>query len=122
MRDWLRRAVTGLVFVAIAGAGPALAQSGIKPEALPPVGGAHAPVQPAPSAGPQQGQGQRPPRCAQQLANGCLGMQSSCQVACPGIWSTNPGAPAFTPTDRAGCMQRCATQYQRCMTQYGCYN
>ncbi|MBR0654219.1 hypothetical protein [Plastoroseomonas arctica] len=97
----------GVVFAILLGlAAPALAQG--KPEALPPAGAAPAP---APSG----------PRCAPPLANGCLGMQSSCQMACPGIWSTNPSAPAFTPTDRAGCMQRCLMQYNRCMTQYGCY-
>ncbi|MBR0645286.1 hypothetical protein [Plastoroseomonas hellenica] len=123
MLGWLRR--LGLALMLVAGAVPALAQGwGTKPEPLPPQGGSYAPAQPAPmapapSAGPQQGQ--RPQRCAPQLANGCLGMQSSCQVACPGTWSSNPAAPAFTPTDRAGCMQRCLTQYQRCMTQYGCW-
>jgi hypothetical protein len=47
-------------------------------------------------------------------------MQSTCQVACPPMWSTNPSAPAFTPTDRAGCMQRCFHQYLACQRQYGC--
>lgn len=97
----------GAVFAALlALVAPAFAQG--KPEPLPPVGAAPAPA----AAGP---------RCAPPLASGCLGMQSSCQVACPGIWSTNPAAPAFTPTDRAGCLQRCLTQYNRCMVQYGCY-
>jgi hypothetical protein len=41
-------------------------------------------------------------------------------MACPPLWSTNPSAPAFTTNDRAGCMQRCLTQYQACRTQYGC--
>lgn len=116
MLGLLRRAMLALALMA--GAMPALAQ---KPEPLPPAGGAYAPqaapVAPAPA--PQQGQ--RPQRCAQPLADGCLRMQSSCQVACPGVWSSNPNAPAFTPTDRAGCMQRCLTQYQRCMIQYNCY-
>jgi hypothetical protein len=47
-------------------------------------------------------------------------MQSSCQMACPPLWSTNPAAPAFTTNDRAGCMQRCLTQYLSCQRQYGC--
>jgi len=94
------------VFLAalLAFAAPALGQG--KPEPLPAPGSV-----PAPAA----------QRCAAPLANGCLGMQSSCQVACPGMWSTNPSAPAFTPTDRAGCLQRCNQQYNRCMVQYGCY-
>lgn len=121
MQGWLRR--LGLALMLIAGAVPALAQWSTKPEPLPPRGSSYAPQQapmaPAPSAGPQQGQ--RPQRCAQPLADGCMRMQSSCQMACPGIWSSNPSAPAFTPTDRAGCMQRCLTQYQRCMTQYSCW-
>ncbi|MBR0681748.1 hypothetical protein GXW74_14735 [Roseomonas eburnea] len=59
-------------------------------------------------------------RCAAPLAQGCMRMQASCQMACPGIWSTNPAAPAFTPTDRAGCMQRCFQQYLSCQRTYGC--
>lgn len=120
MLGWLRR--LGLALMLVAGAMPALAQWSTKPEPLPPRGNTYAPqpapMAPAPSPGPQ---GQRPQRCAPPLADGCQRMQSSCQMACPGIWSSNPNAPAFTPTDRAGCMQRCLTQYQGCMTQYGCW-
>jgi len=36
------------------------------------------------------------------------------------MWSTNPSAPAFTPTDRAGCLSRCGSQYRMCLIQYGC--
>jgi hypothetical protein len=105
MRGAILAALSGLFLAA-----SALAQ--VKPDPLPPAGAAVAPrVAPAPA-------GQR---CAPPLASGCLGMQSSCQLACPPMWSTNPSAPAFTPTDRAGCMQRCLTQYNRCMTQYDCY-
>lgn len=73
----------------------------------------------APSAQPGQPPATRA-RCAQPLMNGCMRMQSSCQMACPGMWSTNPSAPAFTPTDRAGCMARCGNQYRMCLIQYGC--
>ncbi|MBR0673290.1 hypothetical protein [Neoroseomonas soli] len=58
--------------------------------------------------------------CAAPLAQGCLRMQSSCQMACPPQWSTNPSAPAFTTNDRAGCMQRCFQQYLSCQRTYGC--
>lgn len=91
-------------------AAPALAQ-GLPTSKPPPLGAA---ASPAPTPG------EAPPRCAAQLANGCLAMQSSCQIACPPMWSMNPGAPAFTPTDRAGCMQRCSQQYLSCRRLYGC--
>lgn len=60
------------------------------------------------------------PVCAAPLANACLAQQSACQVACPGTWSMNPGAPAFTPTDRAGCMRRCMNDYLACRRRNGC--
>ena len=44
----------------------------------------------------------------------------SCQVACPPMWSMHPNAPAFTPTDRAGCMQRCFQAYLSCRRLHGC--
>lgn len=75
------------------------------------------PATAAPAEGPAPAAGGR---CAAPLAQGCLRMQSSCQMACPPMWSTNPSAPAFTPTDRAGCMQRCFHQYLACQRQYGC--
>lgn len=102
-----------LTLLALLAAAPALAQP--LPTTKPPPLGAGAP--PALAMPDQTGQA---PRCAAPLAQGCLRMQSSCQMACPPMWSTNPSAPAFTPNDRAGCMQRCLTQYLNCRTQYGC--
>jgi hypothetical protein len=96
-------------------AGPVLAQP--LPTAKPPplgAGAAAPPTMAAPGAAPQAA------RCAAPLAQGCLRMQSTCQLACPPMWSTNPSAPAFTPTDRAGCMQRCLQQHLACQRQYGC--
>ncbi len=102
-----------LAMLALLAAAPALAQPlpTMKP---PPLGAVPPPALAMPDRAAQA------PRCAAPLAQGCLRMQSSCQVACPPMWSTNPSAPAFTPTDRAGCMQRCLTQYLNCRTQYGC--
>jgi len=85
-------------------------------------------AKPDPMPGPSVTAPQAPPaqppatraRCAQPLMDGCMRMQSSCQMACPGMWSTNPSAPAFTPTDRAGCLSRCGSQYRMCLIQYGC--
>ncbi|SDB15437.1 hypothetical protein SAMN02927895_00531 [Belnapia rosea] len=100
-------------------AAPAQPDSGSKPPPLPPTGGAAGTVAPqAPAAPPADGR--NAPRCAQTLANGCLTQQSSCQIACPQQWSTNPSAPAFTPTDRAGCMGQCLQRYYACMRLYGC--
>lgn len=90
---------------------------GGKPAPLPPSPGVAAPMTPQ---GPQQQAPASRARCAQPLMDGCMRMQSSCQMACPGIWSRNPSAPAFTPTDRAGCMARCGSQYRMCLIQYGC--
>jgi hypothetical protein len=61
-----------------------------------------------------------PRSCAQPLRQGCEAQQASCRIACPPMWSTNPGAPAFTPTDRAGCTQRCFSRYLSCLQLYGC--
>ena len=109
----------------------AAAQPG-KPEALPPVGatpqfgGKPAPLPPEGGSGETvappapQGGGQALPRCPQPIANNCLTQQSSCQVACPPMWSTNPSAPAFTPTDRAGCMRQCQQRYLSCMRLFNC--
>ncbi|MBR0653024.1 hypothetical protein GXW78_25435 [Roseomonas terrae] len=99
---------------------PALGQ-GLPTAKPPPLGapGGAAPM-PVPMPAPGQAQGGAPGRCAAPLAAGCQRMQSSCQMACPPMWSTNPNAPAFTPTDRAGCMQRCFHQYLSCQRQYGC--
>lgn len=97
-------------------AAPAFGQ-GLPTRKPPPLGaGAPPPATTAPAPGPGAGG-----RCAAPLAAGCLRMQSSCQLACPPMWSTNPSAPAFTPTDRAGCMQRCFHQYLACQRQYGCF-
>lgn len=74
---------------------------------------------PPAAAAPQQAPVSRA-RCAQPLMEGCMRMQSSCQMACPGLWSRNPSAPAFAPTDRAGCLARCGSQHRMCMIQYGC--
>lgn len=74
----------------------------------------------AASPTPQQAPSSRA-RCAQPLMDGCMRMQSSCQMACPGLWSMNPSAPAFTPTDRAGCLARCGNQHRMCLIQYGCF-
>jgi len=61
-----------------------------------------------------------PASCPQPLRNGCEAQQASCRLACPPMWSTNPGAPAFTPTDRAGCTQQCFSRYLSCLNLYGC--
>lgn len=111
-----------LFLIALLLAAPALGQGwpSSKPPPLgAPDGGSQMPMPMAPGQGqaPQAGSAQR---CAAPLAAGCQRMQSSCQVACPPMWSTNPNAPAFTPTDRAGCMQRCFHQYLACQRQYGC--
>lgn len=105
----MRRTIS-LILVAMLLAGGAWAQGG-KPQAMPPQAGAPAAPQPAP---------QTRARCAQPLMDGCMRMQASCRMACPGIYSTNPSAPAFTPTDRAGCTARCGNQYRMCLIQYGC--
>jgi len=88
-----------------------------KPDPLP------GPSAVAPAPAPEAAPG-RPPasraRCAQPLMDGCMRMQSSCQMACPGLWSMNPSAPAFTPTDRASCLARCGNSYRMCLIQYGC--
>lgn len=79
---------------------------------------------PLPAPGVMTPAAQQPPasraRCAQPLMDGCMRMQSSCQMACPGLWSRNPAAPAFTPTDRAGCLARCGSSHRMCLIQYGC--
>jgi hypothetical protein len=95
-------------------AAPALAQG--LPTSKPPPLGATGHPPPATGAAPSAS----PQRCAAPLANGCLRMQASCQMACPPLWSMNPNAPAFTPTDRAGCMRRCQQQYFSCLRTYGC--
>lgn len=97
-------------------AAPALAQ-GLPMTKPPPLG---APMHQAPPSGPAPTQAETPPRCPAPLANACLAQQGSCQVACPPMWSMNPNAPAFTPTDRAGCMQRCFHQYLACRRLHGC--
>jgi hypothetical protein len=100
-------------------AAPFQPEFGAKPPPLPPTGSTGGTVAPqAPAAPPTTGQSA--PRCAQPLASGCLSQQSSCQLACPPQWSMNPGAPAFTPTDRAGCMSQCLQRYLSCMNLYGC--
>ncbi len=97
-------------------AGPVLSQG--LPTSKPPPLGATAQ---APSPAPQQGgSGPSAASCPAPLANGCLTQQSSCQMACPPMWSMNPNAPAFTPTDRAGCMQQCFQRYLACRRLYGC--
>lgn len=65
---------------------------------------------------PGAGRGQ----CAAPLRNGCEVQQSSCRLACPPTWSTNPGVPAFTPNDRAGCTNQCLNRYLACLRLYGC--
>jgi hypothetical protein len=87
-----------------------------------------APGAPRPLPGPAQVQPQggasQPPQqrasCAPPLRQGCEAQQASCRIACPPMWSTNPGAPAFTPNDRAGCTQQCLTRYLACLNLYGC--
>jgi hypothetical protein len=105
--------IRSLALLALLAAAPALAQPlpSMKP---PPLDAGAPPTLAMPDHAAQA------PRCAAPLAQGCLRMQSSCQMACPPMWSTNPSAPAFTPNDRAGCMQRCLTQYLSCQRQYGC--
>ena len=105
-----------VLFLLLLLAGPALGQP-LPVTKPPPLGAAVMP--PAETATPGTGEAGAQ-RCAAPLAQGCLRMQSTCQVACPPMWSTNPSAPAFTPTDRAGCMQRCFQQYLACQRQYGC--
>jgi hypothetical protein len=69
-------------------------------------------------------QGSRPgsalSSCTAPLRQGCEAQQSSCRLACPPTWSTNPSAPAFTPTDRAGCTRQCLTRHLSCLRLYGC--
>jgi hypothetical protein len=121
LRLWLIRLLPALLLPV---AGLAQAQLG-KPEALPPATASPSTAKPPPlpptggTAAPSAA-GQHAPRCAQPLANGCLTQQSSCQLACPPQWSMNPNAPAFTPTDRAGCMSQCLQRYLSCMNLYGC--
>jgi hypothetical protein len=98
-----------------AGAAP---QAGGKPPPLAPGGAGETPARRVPQS--QGGREQAPARCAQPLANNCLTQQSSCQIACPPMWSTNPGAPAFTPTNRTSCMQQCRQRYLACMRLYNC--
>ncbi|WP_426955638.1 hypothetical protein [Muricoccus radiodurans] len=71
-----------------------------------------------PQQTPQSAQGRA--ACAAPLRQGCETMQASCRMACPPMWNPNPGAPAFTPTDRAGCTQQCFTRYLACLNLYGC--
>ncbi|HEV7263324.1 MAG TPA: hypothetical protein VGN83_00155 [Falsiroseomonas sp.] len=75
-----------------------------------------------PPGKPTQGgrQGAAPRSCAAPLRQGCEAQQSSCRLACPPTWSTNPSAPAFTPTDRAGCTRQCLMRYMSCLRLYGC--
>ncbi len=143
MRSWVIRLLLALVLPVMAAAqaqlgkpdalppataAPIQPQAGGKPPPLPPTGGTGGSVAPGVPQGQSQGQGQRQdqgqgqaaPRCAQPIANNCLAQQSACQVACPPLWSTNPNAPAFTPTDRAGCMGQCQQRYFSCMRLYGC--
>ena len=93
---------------------PALAQ-GLPMAKPPPLG---APMNQPPLPGPMPAEPAA--RCAAPLANACLAQQGACQVACPPMWSMNPNAPAFTPTDRAGCLQRCFHQYLSCRRLHGC--
>lgn len=93
---------------------PAFGQ-GLPMSKPPPLGAA---IEQPQASGPAQAQ--PPARCPAVLANACLAQQGSCQVACPPMWSTNPGAPAFTPTNRAGCMQRCFHEYLSCRRMNGC--
>lgn len=81
------------------------------------------PPRDAPQAGaqpPRAIEPSSPANCAAPLRNGCEAQQSACRLACPPMWSTNPGAPAFTPTDRAGCTQQCFSRYLACLNLYGC--
>lgn len=117
--DAMRRLLPLLLLLAT----PVLAQ-GLPTTKPPPLG---APLNQPPPLGAPQGQpsagtaqAEPAPRCAAPLANACLSQQGACQVACPPMWSMNPGAPAFTPTDRAGCMQRCFQQYLSCRRLHGC--
>ena len=84
-----------------------------------PFDGAVAAKEASPAKPPAQEQ--RPAQsCPQPLRNGCEAQQGACRLACPPIWSTNPGAPAFTPTDRAGCTRDCMMRYLSCLRLYGC--
>ncbi|MEO3471730.1 hypothetical protein AAFN86_07680 [Roseomonas sp. CAU 1739] len=103
-----------LMLLALLLATPALAQ-GLPTTKPPPLG---APMNQPPPLGAMPAD--PAPRCAAPLANACLAQQGACQVACPPMWSMNPAAPAFTPTDRAGCMQRCFQQYLSCRRLHGC--
>ncbi len=76
-------------------------------------------MQPGPAA-PSPAQPQARQTCAPPLRQGCEAQQASCRMVCPPTWSTNPGAPAFTPNDRAGCTQQCLTRYFACLNLYGC--
>lgn len=94
-----------LLGLALLGPGSALAQ------------GKEAPAAKAPAERPGPG---RPTSCAAPLRAGCERMHGSCQLACPPMWSTTPGAPAFTPTDRPACLQRCLMNRLSCLRTYGC--
>lgn len=77
----------------------------------------------APAAKPPPAERSVPGRttsCAAPLRAGCERMHGSCQLACPPMWSANPGAPAFTPTNRPACLQRCLTSRLSCLRTYGC--
>ncbi|TCH99877.1 hypothetical protein EJV46_04215 [Roseococcus sp. SYP-B2431] len=80
--------------------------------------GKESPAAKAPAGAPAPG---RPRSCAAPLRAGCEAMHGSCQLACPPMWSTNPGAPAFTPTNRAACLQRCLMSRSSCLRTYGCW-
>jgi hypothetical protein len=58
--------------------------------------------------------------CAPALRSGCERQQASCRISCPPQWSTTPGAPAFTPNDRAGCTAQCLHRLFACLRTYGC--
>lgn len=96
-------------------AGAVLAQ-GLPTSKPPPLGAPTAQMPAQPSPAPSSGG----MVCAPPLANACLAQQGACQVACPGTWSMNPNAPAFTPTDRAGCMAQCMQRYLACRRLHGC--
>jgi len=75
---------------------------------------------PAPKAPAGRPAPRSPAACAAPLRAGCERMHGACQLACPPMWSTSPQAPAFTPTNRAACLQQCLMRRLSCLQTYGC--
>ncbi|MCK8783982.1 hypothetical protein M0638_06260 [Roseomonas sp. NAR14] len=86
-------------------------------QALPPPNPPSQAAPPAPPAAQAGAPGTAPRRCAPPLQQGCMGMQASCQMACPTTWG---GPTAAWTEDRPACLARCNNRYTMCLVQYGC--